>query len=262
MKPKSRSRGRRKFKGSKSKSNDSAPDPYRAPRPYGWAWPVGHKNRNRVILLKFFLPVIKGTSEFPDVPFNSAQTIDRILGEKQMLSREPSLSKELNHYEACDKADLTRHPFWNCPELPLELLHKALSLCPAYVLQHYEVVQRALGRLYAVAWWGHGPESAEAKRQLEKLLPAGNAHPITKHIPELAKELREIRRWIRESNELMKQEFPREIDRVKNLAELYDESTSVISAALQAAESPFLAARLAEILGIPVETARKVLPSR
>jgi hypothetical protein len=255
-------RGRRKFQGSKLTNLDSVSDPYRAPRPYGWAWPVGHETGNRSALLKFFLPVMKGSDEFPGTPYNFSQTADQMLGVKQLLSSDPALMKELDHYEQCEKADMTRHPYWNCPELPLDLLRRALSLCPAFVLQKYEVVQRALARLYAVAWWGRGPDSAEAKRQLEELLPRGNAHPITKYVPEVAGKFREIRRRILESDKLMRQEFPRESERVTKLAELYAEPKNVIYDALHKAKTPFLAERLAEVLGIPVETARKALQIR
>ncbi len=71
-----------------------------------------------------------------------------------------------------------------------------------------------------------------------------------------------MRRWIRESNELMKQEFPREIDRVKKLAELYAEPTGVISEALRLAETPFLTERLHDVLNIPRETVRKALAKK
>ncbi len=220
---------------------------------------VGHDTANRTSLLKFFLTVIKGSDEFPGTPYNSIQTADQMLGMKQLLSTDPALMKELDHYEQCEKADLTRHPYWNCPELPPDLLRRALSLCPAFVLQKYEVVQRALARLYAVAWWGRGPDSAEAKRQLEEFLPRGNAHPITKYVPEVAGKFREIRRRILESDKLMKQEFPRESERVTKLAELYAEPENVIYDALHKAEKPFLTERLAKVLGIPIETARKAL---
>jgi hypothetical protein len=256
-----KSRGRRKFKGSKFAGDATLANANQAPRPYGWAWPVGD-HRNRGTLLRFFLPVIAGTSEFPGAPFNSTQRIDRILGEKQWLSVDPALMRQLDYYQRCENANMPPHPFWNCPELPLETLRQALSLCPAHVLQHYPVVQRALGRLYAVAWWGSGVDSAEAKKQLEALIPAGNAHPITKHIPELAEELRKFRRWIRESNELMKAALPREDERVKSLAELYDEPKDVIYSALHDAEKSFVGGRLAQMLGIPFETVRKALRLR
>jgi hypothetical protein len=251
-------RGRRRFK-SKFASEESVFHPYdQHPRPYGWAWPVINI-AGRHALLKYFLPVIKGQPAVPDVPLNFSQVANKLLGEKQTRLCNGELCKELDRFQMLNDTPSREHPCWNCPEVPPELLRKALSQYAPWAVQEYQVIQRALARLYAVAWFGRGSDSVEAKRQLEELLPKGRAYPVTKHIPELAGKFREMRRWIKESNELMKRDFPREIDRVKKLAELYDEPTGLISDALQHAETPFLTARLSQVLGIPEETVKKAL---
>lgn len=265
MTPKNRKqvarRGRRRFK-SKFASEKSVLNPYdHHPRPYGWAWPVINI-ADRHTLLKYFLPVIKGQAVVPDVPMNFAQVADKMLGEKQTRLCNAELCKELDRFQMLNDSPSREHPCWNIPEVPPELLRKALSQYATWAIQEYGIIQRALARLYAVAWFGRSSDSVEAKRQLENLLPSGRENPITKWIPELASKFREMQRWIRASNELMKQDFPREIDRVEALAKLYDESGGVISAALRRAEIPFLSERLAEVLYIPVETARKALPKR
>jgi hypothetical protein len=188
-----------------------------------------------------------------------------MLGEKQGSlnnADNAALCEELEQYEERGIRPCASHPNWNTKELPPDLLRKALSQYAKFSIKSFVAVQQALARLYAVAWFGRGTDSVEAKRQLESLLPSGKTNPITKWIPELAAKFREMRCWIKESDKLMMTEFPREIDRVKKLAELYDESTGVISAALRKAEIPFLAERLSDVLGIPVETVRKVLTSR
>jgi hypothetical protein len=249
-------RGRRRTKGSKFSTEFQE---YGAPRPYGWAWPVLNL-AGRASLLSFFPPFRnKSAHGFVDVPLSFAQTADKILGEKQLLRNNVGLKHELDGIRLCNSNPASKHPCWNKHELPTELLRKALSQSAAWAVQEFEVVQRALARLYAVAWFGRGADSAEAKQQLEQLIPVGNSHPITKYIPEIATKFREIRGWILESNELMKQEFPREINRVRKLAELYDEPTGVISDGLKQAEIPFLAARLSHVLGLRVETVRKSL---
>ncbi len=259
-------RGRRRFK-SKFVSGDAAFDPYNQPRPYGEDWPVINI-ANRRALLKFFLPVIEKLPPdaplkvVPDVPMNFGQIANETLAEKQMTLFNAQLAQELDLFERCNNTPGAWHPSWNTREVPPALLRNALARCAKFAVKGYPVIQRALARLYAVAWFGHGSDSVHAKRQLESLLPSGRENPITKWIPELAEKFREVRRWIRESNKLMKQEFPIETERVKKLAELYDEPTEVIHAALRPAEIPFLTERLSEVLGIPAETVRKALPQR
>ena len=261
-----RARGSRRVAASKKLDPTPAPS-----LPYGDTHPVINYG-NRFALLKYFLPVVAGNPDvFPGPPFNFAQTADKLLGEQRQLSQHPALLKQLDYYQQCNCGDTNPHPFWNGTELPPDLLREALSLCPEAALINHVVVQRALARLYAVAWHGRGPESTDAKRQLGELLPLppkprpGKKHsgrspdPITKYLPEIAVKFRELRHWIRESDRLMKTDFPREIDRVQKLAELYDENTGVISAALRPAEPPFLAERLAAVLGKPLETARKAV---
>jgi hypothetical protein len=256
-------RGRRRFK-SKFASDDAAFDPYNQPRPYGEDWPVINI-ANRRALLKFFLPVIENLPPdaplkvVPDVPMNFAQVANWVLGQKQTTLHNAELAEKLHRIQARNDAPGNCHPNWNNREVPPELLHEALSQCAKNAVKDYPVIQRALARLYAVAWFGRNSDSVEAKKQLEKLLPSGRANPITKHIPEIASKFREMRRWIRESNELMKREFPHENDWVEKLAELYAESKEVISAALRPAETPFLTERLHEVLNIPKETIRKAL---
>ena len=251
-------RGRRKFK-SKFTSKESAFDPFgKHPQPYGWPWPV-FNIAAREALLKYFLPVIKGQSVIPYVPLNFAQVANKILGDKQTLRNNPAMRQKLRHFQMLNDNEMAPHPCWNYPEIPPELLREALSQYAPWAIQEYQVIQRALARLYAVAWFGRGSDSVEAKRQLESLIPSGRENPITKWIPELAAEFREMRRWIRESDKLMMQDFPDEIDRVKKLAELYAEPTEVISDALQLAETPFLTARLSQVLDIPAETVRRKL---
>jgi hypothetical protein len=256
-------RGRRRFK-SKFASDDAAFDPYNQPRPYGEVWPVINI-ANRRALLKYFLPVIENLPPdaplkvVPDVPMNFAQVANWVLGQKQTTLHNAELAEKLDRIQARNNAPGNYHPNWNNCEVPPELLHEALSQCAKNAVKGYPVIQRALARLYAVAWFGRNSDSVEAKKQLEKLLPSGRANPITKHIPEIAGKFREMRRWIRESNGLMKREFPHENERVGKLAELYAESKEVISAALRPAETPFLTERLHEVLNIPKETIRKAL---
>jgi hypothetical protein len=215
---------------------------------------------NRPALLKYFPPVVAGNPNVFLIPLNFVQTAEKLLGEKRQLWRYPKLLEILDRFERLNRQS---HPYWNTFELPPKFLSEALSLCPEEAL-NYAVVRRALARLYAVAWHGRGPESTDAKRQLGQLLPAKEGKgrtpdPITKHLPEIAVKFRELRHWIRESNKLMQPDFPRDIDRVQKLAELYDENTGVISAALRPAEPPFLAERLAAVLGIPENTAKKAV---
>jgi len=254
-------RGRRRFK-SKFTSEESPFDPYaNHPRPYGWAWPVTII-AERQALRKFFSPVGKGQDFHFGLPLNFAQTAHKMLGEKQTKLRNAALFKELDSFQKLNDNPSRKHPCWNYPEIPPELLHKALSQYAPWVVQEYQVIQRALARLYAVAWFGRGTDSVEAKRQLESLIPSGRENPITKWIPELAAKFREMRRWIQESNKLMEQEFPCEDERVEKLAELYDEPKTVISDALRLAETPFVTAYLSQVLGIPKETIRKKLAKR
>ncbi len=208
-------------------------------------------------LLKFFPPFRnKRDGCFINPPLNFAQTADKILGDKQRLENNPELKQGLESLELCNSNPAIKHPCWNKRELPPELLRIALSKSAAWTIQKYETVQRALARLYAVAWCGRGSESADAKRQLEQLIPPRKSHPLIKHIPEIAEKFREIGGWILESNELMQKEFPREIDRVKALAELYDEPTGIISEALDFSENSFLTKRLTDVLKIPTPTIR------
>lgn len=223
---------------------------------------------NRRALLKYFLPIVQALPPdaplqvVPDVPMNFAQVANKMLGDKQGSLNNPdnaTLYEELEQYEERSIRPAASHPNWNTKELPPDLLRKALSQHAKFSIKSSVAVQQALARLYAVAWFGRGTDSVEAKRQLETLLPTGKTNPITKWVPELADKFREMRRWIRESDKLMMVDFPREIDRVKKLAELYDETTGVISAAIRKAEAPFLAERLSEILGIPAESVKKAL---
>jgi hypothetical protein len=192
---------------------------------------------------------------------NFSQTADKLLGDKQLLtkSRDAKLWEQLTHYQCLNDNEKPKHPQWNYPELPPKLLQEALSGHAAWAVQDFEIVQRALARLYAVAWFGRGSQSVEAKRQLEQLLPTGKTNPITKWIPELARKFRQITNSIRESNKLVSADFPREVDRVKKLAELYGETTAVILDTLRKSEKSFVAERLSEVLGIPKETVRKSL---
>ena len=256
-------RGRRRFAASKKLETTKSPA-----RPYGVTHPLIDYGDRRA-LLKYFLPVVAGKrGVIRDVPLNFTQTAEVLLSEKRLLSHYPALLKKLSYYQRCNNDPMEQHPHWNATELPHELLREALSLCPETALKSYDVVRRALARLYSVAWHGHGPESTDAIRQLEQLLPAKERtgrrtgrlpDPITKHLPELTTKFRELRRWIRKSDHLMKVDFPRLGDRIKKLAELYDEHTGVISAALRTEERPFVAERLADVLSISIETARKAV---
>jgi len=251
-----RARGRRRFAASKRLEPTNAPA-----RPYGDSHPVLDIG-NRLSLLEFYLPVIAGrTGVFPGPPLNFAQTADILLGEKRMLSRNPELLKTLDRYERLNNQS---HPQRNTFELPHKLLREALAQCPESALRNYTVVQLALARLYSVAYNGRGPESTAAKNELAQLIPSRQGKgrtpdPITKHLPEIAAKFRELLRFILASNELMKAKFPRENERQAKLAELYDEDPTVIYAATHYKEKPFLAARLAAVLRIPVETAKKAI---
>jgi hypothetical protein len=251
-------RGRKRFK-SKFTSEEPLFDSFHQPRPYGEKWPVINIAKRRD-LLKFYQPKIEKLPAYAhilasDVPWTFAQVTNLVLGQNQTTLHNAELARKLDLFQERN----VRSHVWNQEELPPKMLHDALSQCAKFTISSYPVVQRALARLYAVAWFGHSSDSVEAKRQLEKLLPSGRANPITKWIPELAGIFREMRCWIQKSNDLMNQEFPREIDRVKKLAELYDEPTGVISAALRPAETPFLTERLHVALDIPEETVRKAL---
>jgi hypothetical protein len=251
-------RGRRRVQGSKIPTGFRE---YGEPRPPGWASPVRNIG-NRGRLLKFFPPFRnKQNGNFAGPPLNFAQTADKILGDKRLLANNPGLKQKLESFELCNSNPAIKHPCWNKRELPPELLQETLAQSAEWTIQKFQTVQRALARLYAVAWCGRGPESADAKKQLEKLIPAGKSHPLTKYIPEIAEKFRELRGWILKSDELMQTEFPREIDRVKALAELYDESTGIISEALRFSEKSFLTNRLADTLRIPPPTIRKSLSS-
>jgi len=198
---------------------------------------------------------------FPDapegLPLNFAQTANRIFSLKQELDAETE--KELNRAEQEEACLDIQHPCWNDEVLPIELLKKVLSCDPANCLQHRPVVQRALARLYADAWWGRGSESIAARRELEKLIPQKNSFPITKHLRRFAASFAQLYDWIRQADSNMKLDFPREDERNKELACLFEESPQVIEAALRMAKRPFVAERLSDVLGIPLETARKAV---
>jgi len=247
-------RGRRRFNTKFDKPFDS----FKQPHPYGEKVPLQHI-AGRPALLKFFQPKQERLSPAAKnlllgVPLTFEQVADWLLGEKQKTMHNAALAKQLDSYT---ERNATNH-VWNDEELPPELLHDALSKCAKFALT-YPVVQRALKRLYAVAWFGHGDDSVQAKMQLAKLIPAGRAYPVTKWIPELAGLFREMRSWILQSDELMRQEFPDQVDRVNKLAELYGEHTEVINDALQSAERPFLTARLSAVLALPLDTVKKAL---
>jgi len=246
--------GRRRFAASKKLEPTKS-----ATRPYGFTHPLIDYG-NRRALLKFFPPVVAGNlGVIPDVPLNFVQTAEVLLGEKRQLSRYPALLNQLEYYQRCNNGVMVQHPHWNATELPHQLLREALSQCPEAALKSYDVVRRALARLYSVVWYGHGPESGEAKRLLEQLIPKGRRHPITNYLPEIAVKFRELRRWILESNNLMLPQFPDKTDRLEKLSELYAEPTRVVSAALELAEKAFLAERLSEVLQVPVPTVKKHL---
>lgn len=198
---------------------------------------------------------------FPDapegLPLNFAQTAHRILSLKQRLDTETE--KELALAEQEEAALDVPHPSWNDEVLPIGLLRKVLSCDPANALQYRPVIQRALARLYALAWWGRGPESQAARRELEKLIPTGVRFPITEHLPEFAASFAELYSLIRQASSNMKLDFPREKERNKQLACVFEESPQVIEAALRMAKCPFVAERLSAVLGIPLETARKAV---
>ena len=266
MKPKKRkpARGRRKFKGSKFAGDESAFSRFgQHPRPYGWAGVVSPDENaaSRFGLRRFFPPFQEMDARGVGLPFelppSFAQIADRTLGKKQTYQTNHEIAAELDRFETLNKG--RENPQWNYPELPPELLRKAVSQCAAWTVREHPVIQRALARLYAVAWFGRSAESAEAKQQLEFLIPPGRENPITKWFPELAEKFLWMWQWIRESDKLMMQDSPLEDDRVKKLVELYGESKGVISAALRQAENPFLTERLAEVLDIPKETVRKEL---
>ena len=250
-KRKSSPRGHPRFAASKRLEPTNAPA-----RPYGDSHPVLNLG-NRCALLEFFLPVITGRQDvFPGPPLNFAQTADVLLGEKRMLSRNPELLKTLDRFEFLN---VHSHPQRNTFELPHKLLREALAQCPESALRNYTVVQKALARLYSVAWNGRGPESSAAKRELAQLIPEGKEYPIKKHLPEIAAKFRELRRWILESHKLMEKKISDPTDRLKKLAELYDEHTGVISAALEMAEKAFLTERLSEVLRLPIPTVKEYL---
>ena len=169
-------RGRRRFK-SMFASEETAFNRHCPPRPYGEDYPVINI-ANRPALLKFFLPVIEGLPPdaplhpMPHVPMNFAQIADRMLGQKQMLGNNADLEYELDRIQMFNNSCAIRHPFWNDHELPPELLRQALSRCAKHTVGNNQLIQRALARLYAVAWFGRGSDSVAAKKQLEALLPS------------------------------------------------------------------------------------------
>jgi len=249
-------RGNRRFGGDgKLISGCAAFAPHNAPKPYGENCPPVTNLDKRQPFLKF-LP----TNVCRAQP-NFAQAADDMLGKKQMVGSDAKLCGKLDEIQARNdhRFSCEPNPNWNEREISPELLQEALSKSAKWAIKNYPVIQKALARLYAVAWFGRGDESVKAKQQLMELLPKQKTHPITRHIPEITLKFQEIRRWILESDKLMKQEFPDEIERVEKLALLYDETIAVISAALHKSENSFLTNRLAEILSVPAVTIGKEL---
>ncbi|MGB8473258.1 MAG: hypothetical protein WCE61_04120 [Candidatus Acidiferrum sp.] len=252
-KPNKRTRGRRRFKTKLIEQSEITGLPYGGP-----VQTINLADRHKLLT---FLP--KGVWP-PLEPLNFAETADTFFREKQLLiGQSPDLLKKLDHFQSRNyHYDLPG--VWNDPELPPKLLREALSQCPEAALRSYAVVRRALARLYAVAWYGRGAEAVAARGQLAQLLPEVRKgtipHPITKHLPEIVEKFRELRAWILESDKLMQEAYPKwNPDRWQKLAELWGEGTAVIEDALRKKERPFIAERLATVLEIPSETARKAV---
>ena len=250
-------RGNRRFGGSgKLISGCAAFVPHNEHKPYGENCPPVTNLDKRKPFLKFLPANVRGAQP------NFAQAADDMLGKKQMVGSDVELCEKLDKIQALNDHRFSCEPLnpnWNEREISPELLQEALSKSAKWAIKNYPVIQKALARLYAVAWFGRGDASVKAKQQLMELLPKQKKYPITRHIPEITLKFQEMRRWILESDKLMKQEFPNEIERVEKLATLYDETVAVISAALHKSENSFLTNRLTEILSVPAVTIRKEL---
>ena len=239
-----RSRGRRRFKTKLAQADDTSV-------------PVGAKPQGQWIV-ESRKPLFKYLPDSTQWPVTFAEIANFYLHSQRQFPR--GLSKQLRWYEQLN----IKSGNFNAAPLPAELLRQAMTSNPSFAMEHFRVVRRELARLYSVAWHGRGTDSVEAKQLLEHLLPASQAQgrtpdPVTKHLPAIAIAFDRHRPSIRASATKMLADFPREIERVRKLAELYGENTGTISAALSLLSSrSFVAQQLHEVLGIPLETARKV----
>ena len=146
--------------------------------------------------------------------------------------------------------------------IPLEKLREVLSTFPEMALPLFPVVQRALARLFALVYWGDRAASVAAKKALEELLPTGNQHPITPHLPKIIEIFARKRNGIIESNGRIKIAHPRlrEVERIKMLSVLYSEdSATILDAIRDQSERAFLAQRISNYLPVSTTQAKRAV---
>ena len=146
--------------------------------------------------------------------------------------------------------------------IPFEKLREALSTFPEIALPQFPVLQDALARLFSLAYWGDRVASVAGKKALEDLLPRGNRHPITPHLPEIIEIFGRKRKDINESNARIKKADPRlkEVERVKMLSALYSEDSATILDAIRVQrEKAFLVQRISTYLPVSKTQARRAV---
>ena len=146
--------------------------------------------------------------------------------------------------------------------IPLEKLREALSTFPEIALPMFRVLQEAIARLFLLIYWGDRAASVAAKRALEDLLPTGNRHPITPHLPKIIEIFSRKRNGIIESNERIKKAHPRikEKQRIEKLKVLYSEdSVTILDAIRDQSEKAFLVQRISTYLPVSTTQAKRAV---